>query len=86
MVGFSSAFLLDTYNQYPTASQLERCSSHKLVWDSFRLSDIDTSFVCGSIDEALQAISASKLNDTRNYNVLVTGSLHLVGNTLGLIM
>lgn len=65
---------------------MDRCLKHKEVWDDFESSEKNTSFVCSSINEALQAISAIKMLGNVNVNVLVTGSLHLVGNTLGLIL
>lgn len=77
----------DNFTQQPNTLQLERCLKHKEVWDDFsRSSEKESSYVCGSINEALNAISAFKTQGIVNVNVLVTGSLHLVGNTLGLIL
>lgn len=68
-------------------TQLERCQAHETIWLDLDESQNANQYVnvCESIQHALELIFNIKDNNEITINVLVTGSLHLVGATLGLL-
>lgn len=69
-------------------TQLERCQAHQKIWfalDESQNSNANGNNVCETIQQALELIYNIKDNNEVTINVLVTGSLHLVGATLGLL-
>lgn len=69
-------------------TQLERCQAHQKIWldlDESQNANASVNNVCESIQQALEIIYNIKDNNDMTINVLVTGSLHLVGATLGLL-
>lgn len=67
--------------------QLERCLLHKDIWQKMKKSsDIESQLsVCPTIQHALEIINDIKNNNVAHLNVLVTGSLHLIGSALVLL-
>lgn len=72
-----------------STTQFDRCLQHKEIWIKSldpKLMDKQTIICHSTIQNALDFIeSIRENNDSLNINVLVTGSLHLVGGVLKLI-
>lgn len=67
--------------------QLDRCVLHKDIWQKMiKPGDIESQLsVCPTIQSALEIIHDIKDNNLVHVNALFTGSLHLIGSTLGLL-
>jgi hypothetical protein len=81
-------FFIENYNGALKNTQLDRCILHKEIWrDITKTEDIESQLsVCPTIKHALEIIHDIKDNNSpRHVNVLFTGSLHLIGSTLGLL-
>ena len=79
---------LENFNGILKNTQLDRCILHKDIWNKMsKTKDVKSQLsVCPTIQEALEIIQDIKENNfSIHVNVLVTGSLHLVGSTLGLM-
>jgi folylpolyglutamate synthase/dihydropteroate synthase len=75
----------ENFNGLLKNSQLDRCIHHKEIWQKLSpQSDNESQLsVCPTITSALEIINDIKDNNFPTHiNVLLTGSLHLVGSSL----
>jgi hypothetical protein len=80
--------ILENFNGTLRNTQLDRCFSHRDIWQNFdiKMKNECQVSVCSTITETLQMIKEVKDNNFKaEINVLFTGSLHLIGSTLSLI-
>lgn len=82
-----SNLFVENFNGLLTNPQLDRCIKHKAIWQQMTSPNGAESqlHVCATIQQALDIISDIKENNSIHVNVLFTGSLHLIGSTLGLL-
>lgn len=78
----------ENFNGVLKNTQLDRCTMHKDIWQKMsKSSNVESQLsVCQTIQDALDTIHDIKDNNvSAHINALFTGSLHLVGSTLGLL-
>ncbi|XP_066153241.1 folylpolyglutamate synthase, mitochondrial-like [Euwallacea fornicatus] len=74
---------LDTVDQIqPVQRQLERCFKHKNTWDCADYAKCNESKVFSSFSKALKYLESQ---EGKRFNVLVTGSIHLIGAALSVL-
>lgn len=78
--------VIENFNGALNNSQLERCITHKKIWEEMTKPNFNESSIsiCPTIQQALESINDIKENNSHShFNILFTGSLHLVGSALG---
>jgi len=80
----SASSASENFNGLLSSSQLERCIKHKDIWQQASSGGSFESqlSVCATVRQALEIAQATKDNNSKTVNVLITGSLHLVGSAL----